>query len=78
MLGILARYKKELEKLLQRHFDNSGRFNYSVAQSSFDTWLDGYVAGSPNRKVSIYNEGALLSFCLTLRLEPIPTIEELA
>lgn len=34
-------YKKELEKLLQRHFDNFGRFNYSVAESSFDTWLDG-------------------------------------
>lgn len=54
-------YKKELEILLQRHFDNFGRFNYSVAESSFDTWLDGYVAGVPNRKVSIYNEGALLS-----------------
>jgi len=54
-------YKKELEKLLQRHFDNFGRFNYSVAESSFDTWLDGYVAGVPNRKVSIYNEGAILS-----------------
>jgi len=61
-------YKKELEKLLQRHFDNSGRFNYSVAQSSFDTWLDGYVAGSPNRKVSIYNEGALLSFCVDAKI----------
>ncbi|MBK6527068.1 MAG: hypothetical protein IPG07_16880 [Crocinitomicaceae bacterium] len=36
-------YRKELEKLLQKHFDNFGRFNYSVAESSFDTWLDGYV-----------------------------------
>ena len=61
-------YKKELEKLLQRHFDNSGRFNYSVAQSSFDTWLDGYVAGVPNRKVSIYNEGALLSMVIDLKI----------
>lgn len=61
-------YKTELEKLLQRHFDNSGRFNYSVAESSFDTWLDGYVAGAPNRKVSIYNEGALLSFVLDTKI----------
>jgi predicted metalloprotease with PDZ domain len=61
-------YKKELEKLLQRHFDNFGRFNYSVAQSSFDTWLDGYLAGAPNRKVSIYNEGALLSLIIDAKI----------
>lgn len=61
-------YKKELEKLMQRHFDNFGRFNYSVAESGFDTWLDGYVPGAPNRKVSIYNEGALLSFMLDARI----------
>ena len=61
-------YKKELEKLLQRHFDNFGRFNYSVAESSFDTWLDGYVAGVPNRKVSIYNEGALLAMVSDIKI----------
>lgn len=61
-------YKLELQKLLQRHFDNFGRFNYSVAQSSFDTWLDGYVAGVPNRKVSIYNEGALLSLMMDAKI----------
>jgi predicted metalloprotease with PDZ domain len=47
---------------LQKHFDNHARFNYSVAESSFDTWLDGYVPGAPNRKVSIYTEGCLLAF----------------
>ena len=36
--------------------------NYSVAQSSFDTWLDGYVKGNPGRKGSIYTEGALIAF----------------
>lgn len=61
-------YKKELEKLLQKHFDNFGRFNYSVAESSFDTWLDGYVPGAPNRKTSIYNEGALLSFVTDMKI----------
>lgn len=61
-------YQKELEKLLQRHFDNFGRFNYSVTDSSFDTWLDGYVPGSPNRKVSIYNEGALLALVTDLKI----------
>jgi len=61
-------YKKELEKLLQKHFDNFGRFNYSVADSSFDTWLDGYVAGVPNRKTSIYNEGSLLSLVTDIKI----------
>jgi predicted metalloprotease with PDZ domain len=61
-------YKKELEIILQRHFDNFGRFNYSVAESSWDTWLDGYVQGAPHRKVSIYNEGALLSFIIDIKI----------
>jgi predicted metalloprotease with PDZ domain len=47
---------------LQKHFDNAGRFNLSVADSSFDTWLDGYVPGIPNRKTNIYDEGNLLAF----------------
>lgn len=58
----IDQYFKELTTQLQRHFDNSGRFHYSVAESSFDTWLDGYVAGAPGRKVSIYTEGCLLAF----------------
>ena len=61
-------YQNELEKLLTRHFENYGRFNYSVAESSFDTWLDGYVKGVPNRKVSIYNEGALLAFVTDIKI----------
>ncbi len=60
----VEQYLKELNTQLQRHFDNPGRFNMSVADSSFDTWLDGYVAGAPGRKVSIYTEGCLLAFVL--------------
>ena len=55
-------YVNELKAQLQKHFDNFGRFSYSVADSSFDTWLDGYVPGAPSRKVSIYTEGCLLAF----------------
>lgn len=54
-----SQYVFYFNRVLQKHFDNSGRFNYSVAQSSFDTWLDGYVPGVKGRKVSIYNEGML-------------------
>ncbi len=54
-------YFNELNAQLQKHFDNFARFSYSVADSSWDTWLDGYVPGAPNRKVSIYTEGCLLA-----------------
>ncbi|MEZ4936780.1 MAG: hypothetical protein R2799_04220, partial [Crocinitomicaceae bacterium] len=64
----LDKYLKELQTNLQRHFDNFGRFNLSVAESSWDTWIDGYVAGVPNRKVSIYNEGAILAFVCDMKI----------
>lgn len=57
----LKDYFLELNDQLQKHFDNFARFNYSVAASSWDTWLDGYTPGAPNRKVSIYTEGCLLA-----------------
>ena len=61
-------YLSELNKLLQRHYDNPGRLNYSVADSSYDLWLDGYERGIPGRKVSIYNEGALAALILDLKI----------
>lgn len=59
-------YLQALGDILQKHFDNFGRFNLSVADSSFDTWLDGYVPGIPNRKTNIYTEGCLLAFVTDL------------
>lgn len=64
----LEQYLDEMNTQLQRHFDNHGRFHYSVAESSFDTWLDGYVPGAPGRKVSIYTEGCLLAFITDIKL----------
>jgi predicted metalloprotease with PDZ domain len=64
----IEEYLKELTTQIQKHVDNGGRFNYSVAQSSFDTWLDGYVPGTPQRKVSIYTEGCLISFMLDIMI----------
>lgn len=57
-----AQYMQTFHERLQKHADNFGRYNLSVADSSFDTWLDGYVPGIPNRKTSIYDEGCLLAF----------------
>lgn len=67
-------YFKTIAQLLERHFNNPGVENMSVADSSFDTWLDGYVPGVPNRKASIYTEGALI----TLMLDYIIKKESLA
>ncbi len=52
-------YLKLLSNDLMRHLHNPGRLNMSVAESSFDTWVDGYTPGIPNRKVSIYTEGCI-------------------
>ncbi len=53
---------------LERHLMNYGRFNLSVANSGFDNWLDGYKLGAPNRKVSIYPDGALCMLMIDLEI----------
>ena len=55
-------YAKTFNELLLRHYHNMAIDNYSVVQSSIDTWLDGYVKGVPGKKTSIYTEGALVAF----------------
>jgi predicted metalloprotease with PDZ domain len=62
------RYLQLLEAQIQTHADNVGRFNYSLADSSIDTWVDGYVKGTPGRKVSIYNEGSLMAFIIDAKI----------
>lgn len=57
-------YFETLEERLQKHFHNYGRYNLSVAASSWETWLDGYAPGAPYRKTSIYDEGNLVAFML--------------
>ncbi|WP_460545145.1 M61 family metallopeptidase, partial [Echinicola sediminis] len=64
----LEDYLANMEKQLVREFESFGWQNQSISQSSWDLWLDGYKPGVPEKKVSIYNRGALLSFCLDLML----------
>ncbi len=54
-------FLQELSTFVRRHMDNEGRYNLSLADSSIDTWVDGYGVGTPRRRVSIYVEGALLA-----------------
>jgi predicted metalloprotease with PDZ domain len=61
-------YFTELNGLLTKYFSDYGHENYSVADSSFDLWLDGYKAAIPHRKVSIYHKGALAALILDLEI----------
>ncbi|MCC9168343.1 M61 family metallopeptidase [Pontibacter harenae] len=61
-------YFEELNTTLQRYFADYSRHNLSVADSSFDLWLDGYKPGIPDRKASIYVKGALTALLLDLQL----------
>lgn len=59
-----SQYYETLEERLDKHFHNFGRYNLSVADSSWDTWLDGYTPGAPYRKTNIYDEGNLIALML--------------
>lgn len=62
------KYFNELNTTFKKHFENFGRFNLSLSDSSFDMWVDGYVPGIPNRKVSIYGKGAVVALILDLEI----------
>jgi predicted metalloprotease with PDZ domain len=57
-------YLNELETTFRRHFGNSDSSSQSLLESSYDLWLDGYEAGVPNRKVSVYFKGAIAGLIL--------------
>lgn len=61
-------YFETLNERLLKHFHNYGRFNLPVTQSSWETWLDGYVPGAPYRKTSIYDEGNLVALMLDIEI----------
>ncbi|AWV99115.1 M61 family metallopeptidase [Arcticibacterium luteifluviistationis] len=57
-------YQNELETTLKRHFEVADNATQSLLESSFDLWLDGYEKGIPDRKVSVYNKGAIAGLIL--------------
>lgn len=64
----VQQYFNTLQERLVKHFHNVGRYNLSVAHSSWETWLDGYVPGAPYRKTNIYDEGNLIAFMLDVKI----------
>lgn len=63
-----AWYLGEVNRLLKRHFENYGRHEASLTDSSHDLWVDGYRNEAPHRKVSIYVKGALFALMLDLTI----------
>lgn len=63
-----ADYLKELQVIVKRHFENNGKAFQSLTESSWDLWLDGYDKGVPDRKVSVYQKGAIAALILDLHL----------
>ena len=61
-------YLKHFNKILDRESTVQGFQSSSILESSFDLWLDGYQAGIPDKKTSIYSHGALIAFALDLML----------
>jgi len=63
-----TQYFTELNTIFKRHFENYGRHNLSLTDSSFDLWIDGYKNLLPSRKVSIYVKGATVALMLDLMI----------
>ena len=61
-------FVKTQNQNLERHLTNYGRHNLSVADSSFDYWLDGYKLGAPDRKTSIYADASLCMLMIDLEI----------
>lgn len=66
-----AQYEQELQAILTRHFTNPGNLQYSLSDASLDLWVDGYQPSHPERKVSIYDKGALISLVLDAHIEKL-------
>jgi predicted metalloprotease with PDZ domain len=58
----------EIGSRLNKHQHNPARLTMPVAEASIQTWIDGYVAGIPWRKTSIYDEGSLLALIIDLNI----------
>lgn len=66
-----TQYLKELEAYFKLHFDNADGASLSLVESSWDLWLDGYIPGIPDRKVSVYHKGAIAAQILDLHIRKV-------
>lgn len=67
----IERYFQEWNKVLKKHFHNYGNAHLSLADSSVDLWVDGYIGGIPDRKVSIYGKGAVVAWLIDFKIRKL-------
>ncbi len=54
---------------LRRHYQMGGKNFISLSQASFDSWVNGYdTTGRPNRRISFYTKGYLVSMLLDFEI----------
>jgi predicted metalloprotease with PDZ domain len=61
-------YADKIGGHLTAYFHNDGRHFQTLAESSFDTWLDGYKDGAPDRRISMYVKGAIIALLQDLEI----------
>ncbi len=62
-------YLIEFNNILKRHLENDGNYHLSLADSSLDLWVDGYIPTASSRRVSIYDKGCIAAFILDLEIQ---------
>jgi predicted metalloprotease with PDZ domain len=65
-----ARYLTEVADVIRRYRATPGRLHQSLEESSLAAWVDHYrpYEESPNRSISYYTKGDLVSLCLDLEI----------
>lgn len=63
------KYYQGLTKYWQYYSDNSKFSHLSLAQSSFESWLDGYSTSTPHRANSFYVTGKLVACILDAKIK---------
>lgn len=53
---------------MYRVFSSGGHRHISLENASFTSWVNGYKAGVPNRKISFYSKGAMVAFMLDIEI----------
>jgi predicted metalloprotease with PDZ domain len=61
-------YLNKLTLCMERHFENEGNHTLSLADASYDLWVDGYKETTPHRRVSIYVKGCVTAFLLDMEM----------
>lgn len=66
-------YLDLLAQTITRHLRSLGRFQQTVAESSFDAWTKYYKQdeNTPNSVVSYYVKGSLIALCIDLKLRQL-------